>query len=93
MSKGDTRIRISKVAVDGATPRPSRYTLWDQEFPGFGLRVEPSGSKSYVIRYRANGGGRGAPERLMTLGRHGVLTPDAARKLARTRLSEVAAAG
>jgi integrase len=91
MAKGGGRIRISKRTVDEARPRVSRFTLWDQELSGFGLRVEPSGAKSYVIRYRANGGGRGAPERLLTLGRHGALTPEAARRLARTRLGEVAA--
>lgn len=91
MAKGENRIKISKTTVDDAEPRAARYTLWDASLAGFGLRVEPSGAKAYVIRYRANGGGRGAPERFMTLGRHGPLTPDAARKLAKARLGEVAA--
>jgi integrase len=90
MGKGKIRGHISKSAVDDALPDRARYTLWDDEIPGFGLRVEPSGAKSYVIRYRANGGGRGAPERLLVLGRHGALTPAEARKLAKLRVGEIA---
>ncbi|MGQ4274956.1 tyrosine-type recombinase/integrase [Terrihabitans sp. B22-R8] len=55
------------------------------------MRIEPSGVKTYFIRYRANGGGRTAPQKLMTIGRHGQLTPDEARKRARVLLGSVAA--
>lgn len=80
-------IKIDKRTVDAAMPEAARFTLWDGPLPGFGLRVEPSGRKSYVYRYRAGEGGRRAPERLLVLGRHGVLTPTQARQMA-----EVAAA-
>ena len=85
-----SRQRITKRVVDDAEPRKKRYTIRDDEIPGFGLRVEPTGAKSYVIRYRANGGGRGAPEHLIVLGRHGALTPDQARKVAKFRAAEIA---
>ena len=47
------------------------------DMAGFGLRVRPSGHKAYVVRFRA--GGR---THRVTLGPHGVLTPEAARRRA-----------
>lgn len=84
------RVRLTKRTVNAATPARERLIFMDDELSGFGLRVEPSGVKSYFIRYRANGGGRKAPQRLMIIGRHGPLTTDEARKQARKLLGSVA---
>jgi hypothetical protein len=46
----------------------------------------PSGVKSYIVNYRSADG----RYRRITLGQHGRLTPDEARKIARKRLGEVA---
>ena len=78
--------RISKRAVDAAAPGASLYRLWDSELKGFGLRVTPSGAKTYFAIYRV-GGGRTGAQREFTIGRHGVLTPDQARKEAERLLS------
>src|SRR5262249_22472181 len=51
--------------------------------------VQPTGEKSYVVKYRA-GSGRKAPTRRITLGRVGTITPAEARKLAKMRLGSVA---
>jgi integrase len=64
--------------------------LWDIELKGFGLRVEPSGVKSFIARYRAGAGGRTAPKRFVSIGRYGALTPDDARRRAREILGAVA---
>jgi len=64
--------------------------IWDDEIPGFGLRIGPTGAKTFVVRYRAEGGGRTAPQRLMSIGRYGVLTPDQARKKAKAVFGSVA---
>ncbi|MBB6305994.1 tyrosine-type recombinase/integrase [Xanthobacter tagetidis] len=81
--------RIDKRIVDAAAPQVKRFTIWDADLSGFGLRVEPSGRKSYVFRYRVGSGGRNAPERLIVLGRHGELTPTEARKRAETEAARV----
>jgi integrase len=69
--------RISKRSVDALQPGPMDQFLWDDEVPGFGLKVTPQGRRTYVLQYRM--GGRCAPTRRYTIGRHGVWTPDEAR--------------
>jgi len=61
--------------------------LWDSELAGFGAKVT-AGACSYVIQYRL--GGRDSPTRRLTLGKHGVLTPDEARRAAKEKLGDVA---
>ncbi len=70
--------RLTKRTVDAAHPEPARYTLWDTDLRGFGLRVAPTGTKTYLVRYRA-GGGRSGTLRQLMVGRHGPLTADQAR--------------
>ena len=62
-----------------------RIEVWDSKLPGFGARVSPSGTKSFVLLYRF----RGLPCRL-TLGRYPVLGLGEARELAKEALNQVA---
>jgi integrase len=84
-------VKLTKRTVDRAGPKPGRYTLWDTELKGFGLRVAESGTKTYILRYRPRGAGRAGPRRFMVLGRHGAITPDEARGQAKALLGAVAA--
>ncbi len=77
-------MKLTKRAVDAVRPGSSDVFEWDGELPGFGLRVKPSGRKSYLIQYRADG-----RTRRVTLGPHGVLTPEQARERAARLLSDV----
>ena len=77
--------RLTKRIVDALTPGTPDYFAWDDELPGFGVRVWPSGRKVYVAQYRA--GGR---TRRFKLGVHGVLTVEEARRLAKAALGDVA---
>jgi integrase len=86
----ETSVRLTKRIVEAAVPRAERYHLWDVELAGFALRVEKSGTKTFVVRYRADGGGRSAPRRFMTIGRYGTLTVEEARRQAKTMLGAVA---
>ncbi len=79
--------RITKTAVDGMAPAAADQFLWDDEVRGFGLKVTPGGAKSYIIQYRT--GGRGSPTRRYTIGRHGPLTPNAAKTEAKRLLGLV----
>lgn len=81
--------RITKRLVDQAVAADGEHFIWDSDLVGFGLRVRPSGAKSYVVKYRA-GTGRAAPTRRVTLGSAGKLTPEQARMLAKKVLGSVA---
>lgn len=85
--------KITKRVVDAAGPEPKLYRVWDTELKGFGLKVMPSGVKTYIVVYRPYGGGRRQPVKEFTIGRHGALTPDEARREALRRLAEVQAGG
>jgi integrase len=80
--------RLSKDSVENAQPQVARYTIWDTDLAGFGLRVEPSGVKSFVVKYRADGGGRKAAQRFVSLGRFPKLKVPEARAEARKKLAE-----
>lgn len=69
--------KLTKKIVDAAKPREKQYTVWCSELKGFGVYVQPSGSKTYFVDYRVDGA-----RRRMTIGRHGTLTTEDARKLA-----------
>lgn len=86
-----TTSRITKTAVDNLMPQGEAPSfLWDRSLPGFGVKCSPRGAKRYVVKYRADGGGRSARQRWLTLGGHGQLTPDQARKMAQQALAAVA---
>jgi integrase len=85
--------KITKSFIDGLEPNAGRLTFWDDALRGFGVRISASGVVSFVIRYRVGGGGRGAAERLHTIGRYGVLTVEEARKRAKADLGLVANGG
>lgn len=61
--------------------------LWDDELPGFGLRIQRGAKKTYYVQYRT--GGRGTATRRVVLGPDSVLSPEEARKEARTILAQV----
>lgn len=78
--------KITKKVVDSLKADPAKdYWHWDEELPGFGVRVWPSGRKVYVAQYRAQG-----RTRRVSLGTHGAVTPEQARKEAMKVLAEVA---
>lgn len=81
--------RITKRVVDALKVTGTEYAVWDAKMPGFGIRVRPGGSRSYVVVYRA-GSGRKAPVRRVTLGSAGRLSPEKARELAKKMLGNIA---
>lgn len=78
------RERITKRAVDGLALGEQ---LWDAELRGFGVRRQ-KGRPYYFVSYRAAG-----RRRWITLGPHGPLTPESARKEALKVLGDVARGG
>ena len=79
--------KLTKRTVDATRPEGRETFVWDEDLPGFGLRVFASGKKSYLVQYKL--GGRGGRTRRMSLGLHGKLTPEEARKRATKLLAAV----
>jgi len=76
--------KLTKRTVDAIEPQATEFFIWDESIPGFGLRVMPSGRKSFVVQYRA-----GRRPRRMSLGPSTVLTCDQARTRAITIIAAV----
>jgi integrase len=77
--------RLTKTFVDSIPfPVTGQKFYWDSDMECFGVRVTP-GCKSYIVQSRVNG-------RTVrpALGRHGKLTAELARQLARKKLGELA---
>jgi hypothetical protein len=64
--------------------------LWDTGLPGFGVRVQASGRKTFIFRCRPEGG-RASNQRELRLGAHPTLSLEDARREARRLAGEVAA--
>ena len=77
-------LTISKRTVDGLSVEGRETVFWDRDLPGFGVRVYPSGRKIYVVQSRGPAG-----IKRLSLGRHGELTPDRARKQAASAIARI----
>ena len=55
MSGSRHRIRLKVKAIAAAKPTAMEYTLWANLLAYFGVRVQPSGVRSYIIQTRVNG--------------------------------------
>lgn len=80
--------KLTKRLIDSLTYKADndlRQVYWDTEISGFGIRVYPSGKKSFILSYRQNG-----TKRLFTIGQYGNITLDMARELAKKKMGEVA---
>ena len=77
-------LRLNKTTVDALVPRSVEYVAWDSSLQGFGVRVYPSGVKTYILHVRYKG-----TQQKLRLGRHGVVTAEQARQGARLRLADL----
>ncbi|MBO6527539.1 site-specific integrase [Erythrobacter sp.] len=78
--------RLTKRTVEALKSKRGRDTfLWDSELRGFGVRVKPSGTKTFIIQYR----NQEARTRRCVIGQYGVLTVEQARDLAQKKLAAV----
>ena len=93
------KIAIAKRTVDALEPTAKAWIAWDDKLTGFGVRVYPSGRKSYIVNYRrrvnyrAGDGGRKAPNKRVMLGRFDRILADRARRMAHQVLGNVAGGG
>ena len=72
------KVRLNKRTIDEATYQgPGGCYLWDTDLSAFGVRLYPSGRKSFVVSYWSRG-----RRRFFTLGQYGRLTVQQAKEAA-----------
>ena len=69
-------------------PGKTDVIYFDEEDPGFGLRIRAGGKRTWIAQYRI-----GAKQRRVTFGAVNNLEPEKARKAARDRLAQVTLGG
>lgn len=78
--------KLTKKIVDALQHEPDRDVFaWDAEVRGFGVRLKPSGTRTFLIQYR-NAERR---SRRFVIGQYGILTVELARDLAKKKLASV----
>jgi hypothetical protein len=78
--------KLTKRVIDALRPTPGADLFaWDNELRGFGLRMKPSGSASFLVQYRTPQG----RTRRLAFAKLGTIAPDHARARARRLLMEV----
>jgi integrase len=78
--------KLSKTVVERIKTADQDVVVWDDTLPGFGVRLKPSGVRSYIIQYRNR---NTSVSRRLTIGQHGpLLTFDQAKKQARAMLAD-----
>ena len=84
------KLTLTKRTVEALEPAGKSWIAWDDKLVGFGCRVQPSGTKSFIVNYRPGDGGRKAPNKRVVIGRFGRITPDQARTRVKDLLGRVA---
>lgn len=75
-----TKITVAKLSIPAGK---IELIVFDEDMPGFGLRLRAGGSAVWIAQYRV-----GAKQRRVTLGRMATLDPDRARRAAREVLAK-----
>ncbi len=78
-------IKISKRTVDVLEPQDRDVDHYDEDLKGFGVRVRPSGRKTYFVMMRHK-----CVMRRFTIGSHGTVTAELARLKAKQIISDLA---
>jgi integrase len=81
--------RLTKSIVDTAELREKQFTIWCADTKGFGVYVHPTGKRVYFVDYYNRHGAR----KRMTIGRHGDVTCEEARKVAMKTIADAALTG
>jgi integrase len=77
-------MKFTQRGIAGLSPDRAEKFYWDEALPGFGIRVKPSGAKTFIIQYR-----RGARQRRYAIGACGTFRLEEARERARRLLVSV----
>lgn len=77
-------LKLSKKVIDGLpSPASGQDFVFDDQIKGFGIRISPGGTKSFILNYRS-----GDRKKRVTIGKYGVFTVDQARRKALEMLAD-----
>ena len=85
---GKMRMRLTDAAIARLRPDAREYTVWDTRTPGLGVRVRPSGGKSFVLLHKTDG-----RSRRTSLGAVAARSVDAVRRECHAAIAEGAPDG
>lgn len=79
--------KLTKRVIDGLQSDGAKHgtLFWDSELKGFGIRVFPTGAKTFVVKFRTRSG----RQRWLKIGTFGALTAEKAREKAQVELARV----
>jgi integrase len=80
--------KLTKTIVERTEIKEKPYFLFDEQLPGFCLRVAPNGKRHYHLQYLKN-----KKVRRIALGLHGIVTAEGAREKAIALLASINAGG
>ena len=81
------RTELTIPAIEALEPAARPWIAWDDKVTGFGVRVQPSGAKSFIVNFRM---GKGGPLKRMVIARTGEMLPGQARQRARSIIERAA---
>lgn len=88
----EENMKLTEASLKRLQPTGKQYIQFDDALPSFGVRVGPTGTKSYVLRYRV-GGGRTGRQRRMVLAKCEAMRLEDARDMAREMIRTVRQGG
>lgn len=82
------KAKLNRSFVASLPPQTKKVIIWDSELSGFGIRICPGGSKSWLVDFRVAG-----RRRRKVIADYALVTPEAARAQAKKFLSTVELGG
>lgn len=83
------RQRLIVRNIEALEPAERDYIVWDTDVPGFGLKVTPTGKRTFFLAYRTTAHTQRKPK----IGDFPTLKPEAARRIAQDWAARVRAGG
>ena len=80
-------VRLGAAFVSAVEPTERPVIYYDSMLAGFGLKVTPTGAKSWIAEYRPGSGGRRVAKKRIVLGSVTTLTAEQARRAAKDLLA------
>ena len=81
------RTELTIPAIEALEPAAKPWIAWDDKVTGFGVCVQPTGAKSFIVNFRM---GKGGPLKRMAIARVGEMLPGQARQRARSIIQRAA---